>query len=169
MLTFSNKRFGPEVPFGGAPGQPEDALSEQLATLLQEYQANLEDKQFRRAAHSLRAFWSAANVYLELKSPWTQVREDPEGAALSLRTAMNLIHLFGVISEPVIPAASKTIQGIFDIDEDRRRAWPTTDEARSLSWVGEGTGFEIPPILFRKITDEDVATWRERFGGPSGD
>ncbi|HEY2665739.1 MAG TPA: methionine--tRNA ligase, partial [Actinomycetota bacterium] len=113
--------------------------------------------------------WSAANVYLELKSPWTQIRQDPEAAALSLRTAMNLIHLFGVISEPVIPAASATIQRVFDIDEDRRRAWPAPEELRSLGWVGSGTKFEVPPVLFRKVTDEDVTTWRERFGGPPAD
>ncbi len=169
VLTFSNKRFGPEVPAGGTPGQPEADLSEQLVALLSDYEENLEGKQFRKAAQSLRAMWSAANVYLELKSPWTQIRQDPEAAALSLRTAMNLIHLFGVISEPVIPAASGTIQGIFGIDEDKRRAWPTTDELRSLGWVGTGTKFEVPPVLFRKIADEDVAAWRERFGGPPED
>ena len=166
VLTFSTRRFGPEVPAGGTPGQPEAELSDQLVTLLADYEENLEGKQFRKAAQSLRAMWSAANVYLELKSPWTQVRQDPEAAALSLRTAMNLIHLFGVISEPVIPAVSTTIQGIFDIDEDRRRAWPAADELRTLPWVGAGTKFEVPPVLFRKITDEDVAAWRHRFGGP---
>jgi methionyl-tRNA synthetase len=169
VLTFSNKRFGPEVPAGGTPGQPEADLSDQLVALLSDYEENLEGKQFRKAAQSLRAMWSAANVYLELKSPWTQIRQDPEAAALSLRTAMNLIHLFGVISEPVIPAASSTIQGIFDIDEDKRRAWPTTDGLRSLGWVGPATKFEVPPVLFRKITEEDVAAWRERFGGPPED
>jgi methionyl-tRNA synthetase len=169
VLTFSNKRFGPEVPAGGTPGQPEADLGEQLVALLSDYEENLEAKQFRKAAQSLRAMWSAANVYLELKSPWTQIRQDPEAAALSLRTAMNLIHLFGVISEPVIPAASGTIQGIFGIDEDKRRAWPTTDELRSLGWVRTGAKFEVPPVLFRKITEEDVAAWREHFGGPPED
>jgi len=167
VLTFSNKRFGPAVPAGGSPGQPEADLGDQLAGLLEEYQENLEGKQFRKAAQSLRAMWSAANVYLELKSPWTQVRQDPEAAALTLRTAMNLIHLFGVVSEPVIPTASKSIQGIFDVDEDKRLAWPAADEVRSLGLIGEGTGFEVPSVLFRKITDDDVATWRQQFGGPS--
>jgi methionyl-tRNA synthetase len=169
VLTFSNKRFGSEVPAGGAPGQSEADLGDQLVSLLEEYQENLEEKQFRKAAQNLRAMWSTANVYLELKSPWTQVRQDPEAAALSLRTAMNLIHLFGVISEPIIPGASKAIRGIFDIDEGGRHAWPTADEIRSLSWVGPGTRFEVPPVLFRKITDDDVAAWRGRFGGPPGD
>ncbi|TMK53258.1 MAG: methionine--tRNA ligase [Actinobacteria bacterium] len=48
VLTFSNKRFGPEVPAGGTPGQPETDLSEQLVTLLAEYEENLEGKQFRK-------------------------------------------------------------------------------------------------------------------------
>ncbi|WP_367946988.1 hypothetical protein [Nocardia donostiensis] len=26
-----------------------------------------------------------------------------------------------------------------------------------------GTRFTVPPVLFRKITDDDIANWRERF------
>ncbi|MET7299949.1 methionine--tRNA ligase [Embleya sp. NPDC005575] len=169
VLAFSNKKFGGQVPAGGTPGQAEADLGAQVVELLAEYQEHLEANQYRKAAQALRALWSAANVYLEFKAPWTEVKTDPEAAALTLRTAMNLIHLFGVISEPVIPASAATIQGIFELDDDARRVWPVADELKQLDKVAAGIGFEVPPVLFRKIADEDVAIWRERFGAPSED
>ena len=167
VLTFSRKRFGASVPQGGDPGAVERQLGEQLAELLASYEQHLEGMQFRKAAQSLRAMWSAANAYLETKAPWTQIREDPEGAALTLRTAMNLIHLFGLISEPLIPATSARLRGLWTFEPSDRGAaslWPTSDDVRTLSFVPAGRPFEVPPVLFRKISDEDVAAWRERFG-----
>ncbi|MFI6347523.1 hypothetical protein [Streptomyces sp. NPDC050560] len=31
--------------------------------------------------------------------------------------------------------------------------------------VPEGTGFTVPPVLFAKITPEELAAFVERFGG----
>lgn len=42
VLTFSRKRFGDQVPAGNPAGDEERQLGEQLATLLTEYQANLD-------------------------------------------------------------------------------------------------------------------------------
>jgi methionyl-tRNA synthetase len=43
--------------------------------------------------------------------------------------------------------------------------WVTADEARSLASVPEGTPFTVPPVLFAKITDEDLASYVAQFGG----
>jgi methionyl-tRNA synthetase len=168
VLTFSRKRFGAAVPTGGEPGEAERALGDQIAELLRAYEGHLEAMQFRKAAQTLRAIWSAGNAYLETKAPWTAIRDDPEDAALTLRTAMNLIHLFGLISEPLIPATSQALHDIWAFEAGDRgadRLWPTAEDVRKLSLVPAGRGFEVPPVLFRKITDADVETWRERFGG----
>jgi methionyl-tRNA synthetase len=168
VLTFSQKRFGPTVPAGGTPGDAEAQLGEQVAGLLDDYAGFLESMQFRKAAQALRAIWSAGNSYLEAKAPWIQVRTDPEAAALTLRTAMNLVHLIGLVSEPIIPATTEVLRGIWRFEPGDRGAglrWPTAQDARELSLVEPGRGFEVPPVLFRKITEDDVAAWRERFGG----
>jgi methionyl-tRNA synthetase len=39
------------------------------------------------------------------------------------------------------------------------------DEAKSLSAVPAGTAFTVPAVLFAKLTDEDLETYKERFGG----
>ncbi|BAJ28816.1 MULTISPECIES: methionine--tRNA ligase [Kitasatospora] len=164
VLSFSRKRFGDEVPAGAPNGDAETALGEQIAELLAEYEAQLDALNFRKAAQALRALWSAGNSYLDVTAPWTEIKTDPEAAARTLRTAINLIHLYAVLSEPFIPTAARTIRDSFALADDTR-TWVSADEARALALVPAGTGFTVPPVLFAKITDEDLAAWTERFGG----
>ncbi|MER5214032.1 methionine--tRNA ligase [Streptomyces sp. NPDC002838] len=164
VLSFSRKRFGDDVPAGGEPGEAEAKLGEEIVRLLAEYEEQMEAIQFRKAAAALRALWSAGNSYLEEKAPWLEIKTNPEGAALTLRTAMNLIHLYAVVSEPFIPASAKAMRSAFSLPDDTAQ-WVTADEARTLSSVPAGTPFTVPPVLFTKITDEDLETYKERFGG----
>ncbi|MCT9075034.1 methionine--tRNA ligase [Streptomyces fulvoviolaceus] len=164
VLSFSKKRFGEEVPAGAEPGEPETKLGEEISRLLAEYEEQMEALQFRKAAAALRALWSAGNSYLEEKAPWLEIKTDQEGAALTLRTAMNLIHLYSVVSEPFIPASAAAMRQTFALQNDTA-TWVTPDEARTLSSVPVGTPFTVPPVLFAKLTEEDLEAYKERFGG----
>ncbi|MFC9062336.1 methionine--tRNA ligase, partial [Streptomyces sp. NPDC057074] len=164
VLSFSKKRFGEAVPAGGEPGEAESRLGAEIATLLAEYEAQMEALQFRKAAAALRALWSAGNSYLEEKAPWLEIKTDKDGAALTLRTAMNLIHLYAVVSEPFIPGTAAAMRQAFSLEEDTA-TWITPDEARALTAVAAGTPFTVPPVLFAKLTDDDLDAYKERFGG----
>ncbi|MFD0310895.1 methionine--tRNA ligase [Streptomyces sp. NPDC127119] len=164
VLSFSKKRFGEEVPAGAEAGGPEAKLGEEIASLLSDYETQMEALQFRKAAAALRALWSAGNSYLEEKAPWLEIKTNPEGAALTLRTAMNLIHLYAVVSEPFIPSSSAAMRAAFALPDDTA-TWVTQEEAKSLTALPAGTPFTVPPVLFAKITDEDLETYKERFGG----
>ncbi|GGW53925.1 methionine--tRNA ligase [Streptomyces lucensis JCM 4490] len=167
VLSFSRKRFGDDVPAGGEPGEAEAKLGEEIARLLAEYEEQMEALQFRKAAAALRALWSAGNSYLEEKAPWLEIKTDKDGAALTLRTAMNLIHLYAVVSKPLIPATAAIMRAAFSLEDDTA-TWVTAAEAKSLSAVPAGTPFTVPPVLFAKLTDEDLGTYKERFGGEEG-
>ncbi|MFD5516703.1 methionine--tRNA ligase [Streptomyces sp. NPDC127066] len=164
VLSFSKKRFGEEVPAGSEAGESEAKLGVEIAGLLAEYETQMEALQFRKAAAALRALWSAGNSYLEEKAPWLEIKTSPEGAALTLRTAMNLIHLYSVVSEPFIPASARAMRSAFALADDTA-TWVSADEARALSFLPAGTPFTVPPVLFAKITDEDLESYKERFGG----
>ncbi|WP_405487162.1 methionine--tRNA ligase [Streptomyces sp. NBC_00096] len=164
VLSFSRKRFGDEVPAGNAAGEAEVKLGTQIAELLAEYEGHMDTLQYRKAAAALRALWSAGNSYLEEKAPWLEIKTDPEGAALTLRTAMNLIHLYSVVSEPFIPASARAMRSAFTLADDTA-AWITPEQAAALDAVPAGTPFTVPPVLFAKITEEDLESYRERFGG----
>ncbi len=163
VLSFSNKRFGPQVPAGGEAGDVERALGAEIAGLLTEYETNMDAMEFRKAANALRALWSAGNSYLEDKEPWKQVKVDVDDAALTLRTAMNLIYLYAVVSEPLIPSATAAMRAAFDLGSDERR-WVTSEEAQALNFISAETPFAVPPVMFTKLTDDDLAAYRERFG-----
>ncbi|WP_328301713.1 methionine--tRNA ligase [Streptomyces sp. NBC_00435] len=164
VLSFSRKRFGDDVPAGNAAGEAEAKLGAQIAELLAEYEGHMDTLQYRKAAAALRALWSAGNSYLEEKAPWLEIKTDPEGAALTLRTAMNLIHLYSVVSEPFIPASARAMRSAFTLADDTA-TWITPEQAASLDAVPAGTPFTVPPVLFAKITEEDLESYRERFGG----
>ncbi|MFF7967347.1 methionine--tRNA ligase [Streptomyces sp. NPDC007903] len=164
VLSFSRKRFGDEVPAGGEPGEAETRLGEEIAALLAEYETQMDALQFRKAASALRALWSAGNSYLEEKAPWLEIKTDKDAAALTLRTAMNLIHLYAVVSEPFIPASAAAMRAAFSLPNDTA-TWTTPEEARTLTTLQPGIPFTVPPVLFAKLTDEDLETYKERFGG----
>ncbi|WP_326595289.1 methionine--tRNA ligase [Streptomyces sp. NBC_01803] len=164
VLSFSRKRFGDAVPAGSAAGEAERRLGEEVARLLAEYEEHLEALQFRKAAFALRALWSAGNAYLEEKAPWQEIKTDQDAAALTLRTAMNLIHLYAVVSEPIIPFTTEALRSVFALEGAAAR-WVAPEEARALDAVPAGTPFTVPPVLFAKITEDDLAAYRERFGG----
>ncbi|MFF4319824.1 methionine--tRNA ligase [Streptomyces sp. NPDC001568] len=164
VLSFSRKRFGDDVPAGNQAGEVEAKLGGQIAELLAEYEGHMETLQYRKAAAALRALWSAGNSYLEEKAPWLEIKTDPEGAALTLRTAMNLIHLYSVVSEPFIPASAHAMRSAFSLADDTA-TWVTPEQAKALDAVPAGTPFTVPPVLFAKITEEDLESYRERFGG----
>lgn len=77
---------------------------------------------------------------------------------------MNLIHLYAVVSEPFIPTTSAAMRQAFSLTDDTA-TWVSTDEAKALNSVPAGTPFTVPPVLFAKLTDDDLETYKERFGG----
>ncbi len=167
VLSFSLRRFGDTVPAGNEAGAAERELGGEIAALLAEYEGHLEALRFRRAAQALRALWSTGNSYLEAKAPWLEIRTDEAAAALTLRTAMNLIHLYGVVSAPFVPTTAAAMRGVFSLPERTAAAepaWVTGEQAGALEFLRAGTAFVVPPVLFAKITDEDLEAWRERFG-----
>ena len=115
----------------------------------------------RKAAASLRAIWVLGNEYLQEVAPWATFKEGPDQAAMQIRTALNLIPLYGVLSAPFIPdAAAVMLEAMGAEGTD----WPS-DIAAATTALEAGHAFTVPENLFRKITDDERAEWQERFSG----
>lgn len=164
-LTLATRNFGEVVPEGGTPGPAEAELAKELAAALSEYDANLSDLQFRKAASALRATWSLGNAYLERTAPWKQVKEDRDAAAVTLRTAVNLARTFAIVSAPIIPTTSARILEALGRSGDERRWIGGGDVEEAIGGLAGGSPITVPPILFGKIDDDAVAAWKDRFGG----
>jgi methionyl-tRNA synthetase len=162
-LTFTARRFGEQVPDGGTPGPLERDLATDLAAAVGSYAEHLARMEFRKAAQRLREVWALGNSYLERASPWTTIREDPQQAACTLRTAINLIRVFAVVSAPIVPATSGRLLAV--VGQPEAAAWLSEDMATELAALGPGRPFTVPGVLFDKVTEEQIAAWTERFGG----
>src|SRR3712207_500807 len=161
-LTFTARRFGAAVPEGGRPGPAEHQLAEDLAQAVARYTEHLERLQLRKAALQLREIWALGNGYLERTAPWTAIRDDPGRAACSLRTAINLLRVHAVLAAPVIPSTSERILAALGVE---LTGWVSQDTAAELERVRAGEAYTVPDVLFRKISQDDIAAWTDRFGG----
>ena len=163
-LKFCSSKFGDALPEGGAYGEREAKLAKDLQDRVTAYHGFMDELQIRKAMQELRAIWVMGNEYLTETAPWTAFKTDPEAAAVSLRAAVNLIRVFAILSAPVIPTASKTLSDALGLNLTEK-SWLGDDMVAELDVLKTGHAFEIPGVLFSKISDEQVAEWEEKFGG----
>lgn len=161
VTKFCRSKFGEEVPSGGDLSA---AITDKLAdfdTTLADYARHMEAMEVRKASASLRALWAMGNEWLQDAAPWSVFKEDPDQAAAIVRLALNLIRAYGVLSAPFIPDASSAMLTAM---QSKNHDWPVSlqDLATTLP---AGHSFAVPENLFRKITDDEVVEWQERFAG----
>ncbi|CUH08655.1 Methionine--tRNA ligase [Jannaschia seosinensis] len=161
VTKFCRSKFGEAVPEGGAWGDAEQALVARLSAGLTAYQRHMDAIEIRKAAGELRGLWVAGNEYLQEAAPWAAFKTDPDRAAMQIRLALNLIGFYAVISRPFIPDAADAMLSAMRMQGD---GWPQ-DVAAALSMLEPGHGFEVPDVLFAKITDEQRDGWAAQFAG----
>ena len=161
VTKFCRSKFGEVVPSGGEYGQREQNLIDNLQLRLDAYQNHMKAVDVRKSAAELRAIWVLGNEYLQSAEPWAIFKDDPNAAAATVRMSLNLIALYGQLSEPFIPDASEILQSAMG---QNRPPWPesVTD---TLEQLKAGDIFTVPDNLFTKITDEQRLTWNEKFSG----
>ncbi len=161
VTKFCRSKFGEAVPSEGSFGPEEEALIETLTTRIRAYEGYMEAMEVRKSANELRAIWTAGNEYLQSVAPWSVFKEDPDRAAAQIRLALNLIRVYAVLSKPFIPDAAVSMLASMKTEDD---SWPS-DVPAALSALPSGHVFEVPEVLFAKITDEERADWQARFSG----
>ncbi len=161
ITKFCRSKFGEAVPEAGNAGPEEAALIENLTSRIRAYEGYMDAIEVRKAAAELRAIWVLGNEYLQTQAPWSTLKEDPNKAAMQVRTGLNLIRLYAVLSAPFVPDASKAM---LDAMQTEDASWPD-DVAAAMAALPAGQAFTVPDNLFRKITDEERSDWAVRFAG----
>jgi len=161
VTKFCRSKWGEVVPEGGHYGDTEGALIADLGTRIRRYEHFMDAMEIRKAAAELRAIWVIGNEYLQSAAPWAVHKDDPDRAAAIIRLSLNLIRVYAVLSAPFVPDAAETMFAAMKTDD---RSWPD-DEAHALTVLHAGHAFEVPEVLFAKITDEQREEWQSRFAG----
>ena len=161
VTKFCRSKFGEAVPEGGAWGDQEQALIDELNSRIRTYEQYMDTMEVRKSAAELRAIWVAGNEYLQAAAPWSTFKENPDQAAAQIRMALNLIRIYAVLSAPFMPDASETLMGAMHTEDN---SWPA-DVQKALEALAPGHAFTVPDVTFRKITDDERDAWKERFAG----
>ena len=161
ITKFCRSKFGEVVPEGGDYGPEETALIDALSVRIRAYAGFMEAMEIRKASAELRAIWVLGNEYLQSAAPWSTFKTDEARAAMQVRLGLNLIRLYAVLSQPFIPFASDTMLAAMKTDD---RSWPDDADA-ALRALPPGHAFEVPEVMFAKISDEAREEWQERFKG----
>ena len=156
-------KFDGKVPEGGENGEAEAWLVKELETRLPQLVAYYEAREFRKAMAETRAIWAAGNEYLTQAAPWTHYKTDVAQAAVGVRVGLNLVALFGIIAQPIIPDAAANILDAMNIPEGKR-SWDFGEPRALINALPAKLEISSPDVLFSKIEDSDVAEWAERFG-----
>ena len=163
-LKLSASKFGSNVPEHGNFSQSEFQLAQALSEKITEYRINLEKIEFRKAMTTLKAIWSLGNNYFADSEPWTVIKTDKERSACILRTSINLVRLFALLSLPIIPQTSNSILTCIHPGNEKT-SWPSQDMTEELQFLKGGEAFSTPAPLFTKITKEEVEALEQRYGG----
>ena len=163
ILKFCETRCEGVIPAGGEPGELEQKLYADVGAKLAELTELMDAMEIRKSAQALRALWVLGNEYLQEAAPWTAIKTDPTRAAVIVRTGINLVGLFARVSAPVIPfSVEKLCEAI---GEPYPPTWPSFDAAAELTRMEPGRAVRAPEVLFKKVEDDQIAEWIERFGG----
>jgi methionyl-tRNA synthetase len=167
VTKYAAAKFDSKVPEGGEPGEHETWMANELATRLPALIAHYEAMEFRKAAAETRAIWAAGNEYITKAAPWTAYKTSVDQAAVGIRTGLNLVALFGVIGQPIIPDTATKILESLGVPEGNRSLATSNLVAGDalLDALPRGMTIAVPPQLFTKIEDAHVVDWTQRFGG----
>ena len=116
----------------------------------------LERADERDAIRAIFELSDIGNKAFQDGEPWKVRKEDPEKAAVLLRTLLHLIRDLAVMITPYMPSTGRRILSCLSAED---ADWKSVGSFEGEVKVGE------PELLFQKLEDERIKELRERYSG----
>jgi methionyl-tRNA synthetase len=182
VLSFTAKHFG-EVPEAGELAEVDRELLERAEGAFARVGDHLAAARFRAALGEALDLAREANRYLEVKAPWSQMKEDRAAAATTLNTVLQAINALKILLAPFLPFSAQRLHemlgyetslfGNLQLEEvgkegDRHGVLRYDGAPAAGSWAFEtlpaGRPLEKPRPLFKKLDPEVVEEELARMG-----
>ena len=161
VTKFCRSKFGEEVPETSGFRNIELELIDELQARINKYQTFLETLEIRKASSELRKIWVLGNEYLQKTEPWAIYKFEPKTSGMIINLSINLIRLYAILSEPFIPDTSQKIMLAVNSED---WSWPNSVE-NALQVLPPKHSFNVPDVLFNKITDDERDIMQKKFSG----
>ncbi len=161
VLKMTSSKLGDVVPEGGEYTQVEEELIATLQTRVNDYIKYMNEMEFRKALGELRAIWVEGNNYISVTEPWTVIKTDEQRAKVILRTCINLIRIFAILSAPIMPTVA---QNMLDKLGQKMCGLNNFDVKKEMDVLQGGENFEIGDMLFERIAPEKIEELKTKYG-----
>ena len=158
VLSFIYTRFDATIP---KPNDP-DTLDKELVTKVKETTLNagayIEKNELDRGLKTIMELSTFCNQYFQRKEPW----KHGENAANCLYYAANATRSLAILLHPYIPHSTEELWRQLALEGSvAAQCW----DAASDLLLDPGHKILKPQVLFRKISDEELKPWLEKFKG----
>jgi len=129
----------------------------------------LEDVKLKDALRVTMAFSSACNTYWQATAPWVLFKSDKKRCEQVVNIATQALNLLCAQLEPFMPSFSAKIYEQLNLERTELHAKlyehikDHPERIRNLIPAGHQIGTPAP--IFKEISPEQAAGWKERFGG----
>ncbi len=119
----------------------------------------IESAEIRRAYEEVLSLCSEGNRYIHDTEPWNAIKENPQRARDIFYTGARLLKAVTTFIAPYLPQTSEKVWAQLNLPGS-----PLDKGAWDASTTGFGKTHNLgkPEILFKKMLDTDVETYRER-------
>lgn len=156
-LTITTRNFDGQVPVPDDLGVQDQKVLDACSQALDDVATSIESRRFRRALYQAMELARVGNRYLDAEEPWRTVKSNPDKAATTLWTSLNVISTLRTVFYPFIPFSSDKIHNLLGFDGET-----ATDGWRTRA-VEPGAALPKPLPLFRKLEPEIVEQEKERL------
>ncbi len=157
-LTFVHRYFDGRL--AGEQSDGTTGLWEQVGLMEEKITDLLEWANLREAFRTIFALSSLGNKTFQDAEPWKTRHDDPEGTLRLLTDLVYLIRDLAILVQPYLPETAQRIASFLGVGELK---WSDLRRFGGIDRVG------APEILFKQLSDEEVAAYRARYAGPQAD
>jgi len=184
MLSFAYKRFDGRVPEPGEFEEEDRRLLEQVEAGFQTVGELYSTCKFRAALAEAMALAREANIYLDRKAPWFQIKEDRQAAATTVYVILRVVDNLKTILAPILPHTAQRLHRYLGYDgqlfgqqqvveyreEGRSHRALTYDPSGAVgTWapgrLPPGQALREPAPLFKKLDEKVVEEETARLEG----
>lgn len=157
LLSFLQSRFDGVVPAPGALTEADQQMLDLARDAFARTAEQIEARHLRDGLRTVMDLARALNRYLDDAAPWKSIKTDPERAATSLWTSLQVISALRVLTSPYLPFSAQQLHEHLGDD----------GPVDQLAWTGIElpAGRKLAPAkpLFRKLEDDELAELVQRL------
>jgi methionyl-tRNA synthetase len=158
LLRFIQSRYDGVVPSPADLTDADRTMLDQAMRAFDEVGAQVASCHFREGLRLVMTLAQALNRYLDDAAPWKAIKTEPERAATSLWTALQVVSALRVLTAPFLPFSAQRLHAYLGDDGD----------VHALRWepVPLPAGRPTRPAepLFQKLEDDELTALVERLG-----